>query len=222
MKIGVMDINKVYAGNNEVKKIYQGSTLVYTKPSQTYDAEVEYIEFSSIQTWIKTNIIPVQNDVRTIVDAQVTAGGDNFIFGMYDNTPRFNLNWYNYTQIYFRFRDINTSFTTNSNRHIFEIGSNFIVDGNIKATPTFSDSNTFINNTKKVVIGGRANAAEPTAITYPFRGKIYSFKMYYGDTLVFDGIPVRKNGGGCLYDSVTGTLFENAGTETITYGNDVV
>ena len=55
--------------------------------------------------------------------------------------------------------------------------------------------------------------------------RFYDFKMYDGDNLVFDGIPVRftneqNQSEGAMYDRVSGQLFRNAGTGTLTLGPD--
>ena len=47
------------------------------------------------------------------------------------------------------------------------------------------------------------------------------FKVTTNNNVVFDLIPVRKNGVGYMYDKVSGTLFGNAGSGAFTYGNDV-
>ena len=47
---------------------------------------------------------------------------------------------------------------------------------------------------------------------------IYWTKIWKGDALVRDYIPVEKDGVGCMYDKVTGTLFGNANTTFGTAG----
>lgn len=49
---------------------------------------------------------------------------------------------------------------------------------------------------------------------------LYSAKIWNGDTLVRDYVPVRKDGVGYLYDKVSGQLFGNQGTGSFTYGGD--
>lgn len=51
--------------------------------------------------------------------------------------------------------------------------------------------------------------------------RIYYFRIWDGDALVRDYIPVRKNGVGYLYDRVSKTLLGNAGTGAFLYGEDV-
>ena len=51
-------------------------------------------------------------------------------------------------------------------------------------------------------------------------GRFYYFKIWQGDVLVRDYIPVRKDGVGYLYDRVSGQLFGNAGTGAFIVGPD--
>ena len=46
-------------------------------------------------------------------------------------------------------------------------------------------------------------------------------KIYDGDTLTRDFIPVRVGTTGYMYDKVSGELFGNAGSGDFTYGNDL-
>ena len=51
--------------------------------------------------------------------------------------------------------------------------------------------------------------------------KVYSMKIWEGDTLVYEGYPVydETNGAG-MYDTISGTTNYNEGTGTLTYGVD--
>lgn len=49
-------------------------------------------------------------------------------------------------------------------------------------------------------------------------GRLHSFKVWEGETLVRDMVPYRKNGVVCMYDKVSQTYFYNAGTGTFTGG----
>ena len=53
----------------------------------------------------------------------------------------------------------------------------------------------------------------------PLSTKIYYCKIFdNNDNLVFDGVPVRKNGIGYMYDKVTKRLFGNNGTGNFILG----
>lgn len=50
--------------------------------------------------------------------------------------------------------------------------------------------------------------------------KVYSLKIWEGDTLVYEGYPVSDSNGVGMYDTVSGTTCYNEGTGTLTYGVD--
>lgn len=50
--------------------------------------------------------------------------------------------------------------------------------------------------------------------------KLYAFKVYESDSLVMDLQPYLDDGEACLRDSLTGTLYKNAGTGAFVYGAD--
>ena len=52
-------------------------------------------------------------------------------------------------------------------------------------------------------------------------GKLYGLKFWRSGTLKYDMFPVRKNGVGYMYDSVSGTLFGNAGSGSFGLGPDL-
>ena len=54
------------------------------------------------------------------------------------------------------------------------------------------------------------------------RPKISSFKAWKSDVLIMDLIPVRVGTTGYMYDTVSGELFGNAGTEEFILGSDIV
>ncbi len=59
------------------------------------------------------------------------------------------------------------------------------------------------------------------AIRYNVGAKIYSFKIVEGNTLVRDFIPCKdENNVGFMFDTVSGTVYENAGTGAFTVGNN--
>lgn len=207
-------------GSQDVRKAYIGTELVYDN-DLPYTSKVEYLQATGNTTWINTGYVPNRNDVRVVLDAEGVASGDFILYSIQGTSPRLSMNWFNGTKIYFRFRDKNLLFTTTRYRHVFDNGEVMKIDGSVVDTPTYSDSVTFVGNTKKLALFGAANAAEPTAVTYAFTGKVYRFSVYEGDDLVLDYIPVRVGNVGCMYDNVSGEIAENSGTGAFTYGNDV-
>lgn len=53
------------------------------------------------------------------------------------------------------------------------------------------------------------------------KAKVYSVKIYQGDTLVRDMYPVRNGQVGYMYDTVTENLFGNSGSGSFTLGPDL-
>ena len=96
------------------------------------------------------------------------------------------------------------------NKNVWKIGSN---------TYTFA-AQTFQSTINDYIF---ANTGYDGAVSGQTNVKVYSFKIYDGDTLVRDYVPVRRksdNVGG-LYDKVTGTFYGNSGTGNFNIGNDV-
>lgn len=104
--------------------------------------------------------------------------------------------------------------------HTVELGKKSYLDSNLLKTVT-----TTFNGTYTISI---------FAIHQNFQGsvnyndrrmkdcRVYSFKLYNdSDTLIFDGIPVRKGTKGYMYDRVSGRLFNNLGTGNFIIGNDI-
>jgi hypothetical protein len=193
-----------------------------------YDAEVEYIESSGTQ-YIDTGIISADDfswelkfeggqratsiigarssSVRTICLYYYTSSAREYtipIAGLNGTTTPFQL-----TDLHTGVHIVKAHINTN-------VG-NVWVD-NVQVYTNQSFSGNYISNVSCAVFAAKYGNND---YREKVSAKIYSYKMWQGDTLVFDGIPVRKDGKGCLYDRVSGTLFENAGTGDITYGNDV-
>ena len=106
-----------------------------------------------------------------------------------------------------------------TNRTITVTGTGITMGSN-KNTKTGNLSDPYTStNTYKLFNNGCAGGCGDKA----FVGRIYYFKLYVNNTLVFDMVPVRRNSDGVLgmYDIVTGTFFTNVGTGSfITANND--
>ncbi|MBQ1486343.1 MAG: hypothetical protein IIZ44_07775 [Muribaculaceae bacterium] len=182
--------------------------------SLPYDAEIEYLESTGTQ-YVETGFVPQQDDVRAVVKVYkpTTSTGDNFVFGMVTTSDgcMFHLNWYSQT-FYFRYRNYNNAFNCTYGLHEVEVGPKMIIDGVVKDTPTLS--RTFVGNTNSIVLFADGNA------NYKLKGRIYYFKIYYGDELKLDMIPVRVGTTGYMYDKVSGQLFGNQGTGNFILGAD--
>lgn len=59
-----------------------------------------------------------------------------------------------------------------------------------------------------------------TVFSSCMKAKIRSAKVYDGNTLVRDMIPVRVGDEGCMYDKVNGVIYHNAGSSSFIVGED--
>ena len=181
-----------------------------------YDAEVEYIESSGTQ-YIDLGITPTDK-VRYVIDIQYS-DTSNCFNGAFYNGSRFYIGIYSSKFYLGVFNQYSNAVSANTQRHTIEIDAlNKIgkIDGTSYSIP-WTTAITFTGYSLYIMARqGNSLAADSFC-----KERIYGVQIYDDNTLVFDGIPVRKDGKGCLYDRVTGTLFENAGTGTITYGNDI-
>lgn len=89
------------------------------------------------------------------------------------------------------------------------------------ATATFGNNSVTLDNagnftlTSPYYIGCMSKNGEAAGVG--LKGKIYYAKIYSGDALVADMIPVKKSDGTlCLYDKVRKKYIYNAGTGTLT------
>lgn len=212
----VTEIKADDEGNADVTLFKMSEQFVQPSPEPPtpplpYDAEVEYIENTStsyIDLGIHGNAIVhitaqangFKNTSAVILRTKAAAGAYSW-FGEAVSSKKWGIGGSDYFDI----------LVTTKISAIVEFSSNGISAEIGGVTKTRTGAVTHDNIT---LFGASTNS-------YPFAGKIFSVSVYQNNTLVFDGIPVRKNGKGCLYDRVTGTLFENAGTGDITYGNDI-
>ena len=116
--------------------------------------------------------------------------------------------------------------TMNTTRITVEVS-----DGNGTVSDSLNVSNTTNTQSNSLHLfsnGGTINnngVIEPKGSGYGdqlFMGKIHSFKLYDGNVLVLDLIPVRRNSDNVLgmYNRVNGEFYANAGTDTFVAGAD--
>lgn len=181
--------------------------------------KVEYLQCNGMQ-YIDTLIVP-KDTPRAVVVWEPTANFDGDIFGFANNTqPSFigdvtqrdgglYIGYYRYystssigyvTVLTVPWYSIHTS----------DWGIEQKQDGIVYKT---MNRQSFAANTQSIrLFKGRNNR---TTI------KMYSAKIYDGDTLKGDFVPVRIGQVGYMYDKVSGQLFGNAGTGNFILGNDI-
>ena len=185
-----------------------------------YDAVVEYLESTGTQ-WIDTGFVPIQDDVRFIIECSIGRTGNNIFVGMAKyGSNDFAFNFYNKSSIYWWFGGKTGNFSaTGLDHQRLEVGSEIIYNGNLITTVVASSS--FVGNTNRLSLFGLANSAIPTDALYKAVGKVFHFSVYYGNEIQLDLIPVRVGQVGYMYDRVSGQLFGNAGTGAFIVGPDV-
>jgi len=57
---------------------------------------------------------------------------------------------------------------------------------------------------------------------YSYQFRVYSCQIYENDILLFDLIPVKKDGVGYLYNKVTKQLLSNSGSANFILGHDKI
>lgn len=189
-----------------------------------YDAEVEYLQSSGTQ-WIDTGIIPNSEhkyEVTVSKTADNTAevvplgswnAWQNAMFGsdIKNSTVGIYLLWGGGNH--------QTNIITNDWITLYgEKGlskATLISTGEILAARQFSA--TFTCNQSAYLFALNRNGS----VAYRGSCKISRAKIWNGDTLVRDFIPVRVGSVGYMYDKVSGQLFGNAGTGNFVLGQDV-
>lgn len=186
--------------------------------------ELEYIQSTGTQC-IDTGIYS-KNTIGFDIKASMTSYNayDAFMFGGTNYADGSN------DQVYLRFRPdadggINytiPSSTNNNNRVVYYTSMPYNTATNItfiNGVATQDGENVAIDNynvrtfTSSYTMHIFAKH-DASGIGYFFTGKLYHCKLYDGQTLVRDLIPVKRKGDNniCLYDKVSETFFTNEGT----------
>lgn len=201
---------------------------ISSKATVSYDAEVEYLESTGTQ-WIDTGHIPTINTKWDITCASTLLPlASNNGIGVYraSNKMRLSTTTGNGSEIPAGFYFSTGSFSEYY-YGIYDNDKHDITFNNSCGTSTayVSFDGTTIHEF------GVINSLEEGASIYlfayngtrgpaPSKFKIYSSKIYEGDVLVQDLIPVRKDGKGYMYDRVSKKLFSNSGTGEFIIGAD--
>lgn len=189
-----------------------------------YDAEIEYLA-SEQDAWINTGLNG--NNDNLSLDCEIMVEPTSYScypFGNYQSSARkmWGMVVTSDTKATIR---INASASSLKNGQFdFSVGVKHHVVAN--RTTTTIDGASYMNGTSN----GSKNQYPTIAL---FKGNtrmetnagkvtIYYFKIYNGETLVADFIPIRKGSAGYLYDRVSGQLFGNAGTGNFILGADVL
>lgn len=226
IKLGISDMAKAYVGSSEVSKMYLGNELVYSQEVLPYDAEVSYLASNS-EAYIDTGISGNNNNLEiTIKFLFTTFVAYGAIYGNYvaegTNCNRLILNSSSgYGLVYINSVAGGNGYNEISIRpnipYSISVKRNSITINGTSYSPSNLASGTANNN--NIALFNRSITNPNTTRNIGLR--IYSCQIRDNGVLVRDFIPVRVGQVGCLYDKISGELFENNGTGSFTLGNDI-
>lgn len=193
---------------------------------------VEYIECTGTQ-YFKLNYTPNTNTgVECRVNITRTAGNNQILFGSRPGyrDSEFSF-WHTYAPHGTDYMVIGYGTNVETNTLYPMYGS--IADISYRNRVfTIKDTSGNSKYTKTMSSGSLANAIPMYLLSADMEGdlnlntesaKLYSFKIYEGDTLIRNYIPVkrREDDVACLYDLVNETFLLNAGTGTFIAGGEI-
>lgn len=185
-----------------------------------YDVEIEYLESSGTQ-YINTGYVPStptkaecafkgQFDNKRLFGCRKGSMGNNqFDVILYDTS--------NFGIIFRIANSDNYTFKPTQNNAYYELSfdkAHFTVNG-----VTTNISNGSYNTVYPLLLFGLNNGGNINPIDL-CTAKMYYFKLYEGNVLILDFIPVRVGQVGYMYDKVSGQLFGNSGTGNFILGPD--
>ena len=199
-----------------------------------YDARVLYVETDG-GSYINTGVTPTTNSKVSVTFASLELENNKGIFGSRNGSTRLAVSFgafIQYSTAVNRISFAGPAFARavplnpwNSNIHDATIDA-YSESGTVKITVDgleYAVSSTISTTTTSFMLGVFGDPSMYSDIDTTTNARFYSCKIYTNGVLVFDGIPVRKNGQGYIYDRVSGRLCGNAGASgtTVTYGADV-
>lgn len=215
---------KIYAGTNDITKVYKGTDVIYEHTTTPY-TPLTYIESTGTQ-YINANLPGYTDGFKVELKYNFSDNRSNqFLWGAEGNSP-YNRNYfkrssmtilevgaYNYnTTNYYTF--VGTDYEA-----IVKTLKNIEQSLTINGTETWSTTSYISQDRTSLTpfifaLNARGNASE-----YSYM-KLYYIKFYDKDnTLLRDFIPVLdSNNVPCLYDNVSQSFFYNEGTGTFLYG----
>ena len=175
---------------------------------------LEYIEFTGNQ-WINTGVLPSSN---TELQMEMLAKANNeMAYSTSGSLSSVNGAYYNINAGGGGVANMNgrsTIFTTSLNtKHKIIQNRNSVTFDNTRYS--YNDDVPDFSGTNPLWIGGGAS--------FRFKGYVYSWRINENGNLVQNLVPARRNNDNVLgmYDTVSGTFKENAGTGTFTAGPDM-
>lgn len=212
--------------NNTITIASVTGDVSITAVAMPYDAEVEYIEsdglayinlqmpLNSATDVIDIDFMPTEqaSSTKFIFGNRASASGNNFTVLLSSvNSIVVDVN----NGSYATYRIMSSSSAVNVRCFVHAERSNkYIKYDGVQVASSTTTSQSF-KTTGNACICTTENSGTFAKI------KIYSLQWHRNGDLLFDLVPVRKDGVGYLYDKVGGNLFGNsASSGAFTYGND--
>ena len=216
---GTTEIGKMFLGDTGISKAYLGDTLVFQE-GETPVVLIPYIRNTNLTEYIDTGIT-ADSTTRIIVWARNLNPANSFMCGARvsasesafgitaPETPYVGNIRFDYgSQLTY----LSDMFTQLSDYHKYELNCNdfYIDDVLIDSAP----SSTF-DSQLNIHIFGVNNGGTHASQNFPM--DVCACQIYKGGILVRDYTAVNSPSIG-LYDSISDTLFTNAGSGAFTYG----
>lgn len=198
--------------NNEVQINVQGLP---------YDNKLLYLE-SSGTNFIDTAFYPTQNS-RCVVQGQIMNGSYPDCVGtLSGSSKRFQVvaiyQGYFHMGVGNGWKNIKS---VDNDIHTFDVSGNGIIKLDDATYNMSTDGNAYnTESTFRCPYSLLLFATNNNGIRYSNQFRLYSCQIYENNTLLFDLIPVKKDGVGYLYNKVTKQLLGNNGTGNFILGPD--
>ena len=188
-----------------------------TEKGYPYDNEVDWIGTNG-NVYIPTDFIPNTSDL--------TFTG-KFYFGGYTDSTQWAAWWSAYTNeqasTYRVIRSSNSNTQVRLYNGVRAGGGGTTVSASVGDVCEFTFTPTqYVWNGTTYSHGsdGSVNTGVLQIFSQKFIGRMIGhFRIYKGNTLIRDYMPVVKNGVGYIYENISGRLYANIGTGTVLYGS---
>lgn len=222
LKLGTIDINGLYKSITPIVKAFKGNTLVFqVDKSKPYYCEVEYLESSTTSARISTGVVIDSLPVSAEIVAS-TSGTYNGTFQTLVGTTNKSY------QYLIGLTSGNAQFAVKYNNATLQSGVFAVVDTKYKLKGVLNNDNLtlYVDDGEYTLSRNiTANGEEIGLFAQDYNtltNRIYYCKIWQGDSLVRDFIPVLDwDMTPCMYDKVSKKLYYNEGTGEFTYGRQI-
>lgn len=176
--------------------------------------KIEYIQSTGTQ-FINTGITPtIDSRFEITLSDVVSGGGERCIFGVGTySSNTFLMTKDSSNPLVWYYRSKKTITTDITSKHVIGLYRGSVT---LDGTLIHDDENIGQTSFSSLCI---FTAGTNFGDNYKSSFKLYNFKIYTNDVLVFDGIPALDSDNiACLYDDVSHTYFYNVGTGDFTAG----